>query len=125
MPGASEPRILVAEGEPTVGQLIREALKLAGHEVELSENGRDALRRYQKGEFDLLVIDSMLPRRSGLEVVTQIRNSGDAVPIILTSAGAGRVESFAFTYRVELLHKPFGLKELRAAVARALRETGR
>ena len=42
MPGASEPRILVAEGEPTVGQLIREAPKLAGHEVELSENGRDA-----------------------------------------------------------------------------------
>lgn len=119
-------RILVADDEPVIGSLLRESLALAGHEVDVSQDGRDALRRYHPGEYDLLILDSMLPRRSGLEVVVQIRNSGDGVPIILTSTGAGmgRVESFAFTYRVELLQKPFGVRDLRAAVERAVRGSG-
>lgn len=117
-------RILVAEDEPMVRRLVRECLTLAGYEVELSEDGRDALGRYRPGSFDLLILDSMLVRRSGLEVVAQLRNAGDGVPIILTSAsatGMGRVEPFAFTYRVELLRKPFGVRDLREAVERATR----
>jgi len=117
-------RILVAEDEPMVRHLVRECLVLAGYDVELSDDGRDALGRYRPGSFDLLILDSMLTRRSGLEVVAQLRNAGDGVPIILTSAsatGMGRVEPFAFTYRVELLRKPFGARDLRAAVERATR----
>ncbi len=125
MPGSPPPcRILVAEDEPNIRRLIRESLTLSGYEVELSEDGRDVLGRYRPGTFDLVILDSMLSRRSGLEVVVQLRNAGDGVPIILTSAsaaGMGRVEPFAFTYRVELLRKPFGVRELRAAVERATR----
>jgi len=125
MPGQPPPcRVLVAEDEPTVRRLVHECLTLAGYDVEESEDGRDALSRYRPGAFDLVILDSMLARRSGLEVVVQLRNSGDAVPIILTSAsaaGMGRVEPFAFTYRIELLRKPFGVRDLRAAVERATR----
>jgi DNA-binding response OmpR family regulator len=125
MPGASSIlRILVADDEPAVSRLVKESLTLSGFSVDLSEDGRDALARYRPGCYDLLILDSKLARRSGLEVVAQLRNSGDGVPIILTSAsaaGIGRVEPFAFTYRVELLRKPFGLGELRAAVERATR----
>ncbi len=120
-------RILVAEDDPRVRRLIRECLVLAGYEVEVSEDGRDALGRYRPGTYDLLILDSMLARRSGLELVAQIRNAGDPVPIILTSAsapGMGRVEPFAFTYRVELLRKPFGIRDFRAAVERATRRPG-
>lgn len=120
-------RILVAEDEPSVGRLLAKSLDLEGYSVELTHDGREALSRYEPGGYDLLILDSMLSRRSGLEVVVQLRNAGDGVPIILTSAagdGSGRVEPFAFTYRVELLRKPFGLRELRTAVARAIRPTG-
>ena len=122
MPGAL--RILVADDEPAVSRLMKESLSLSGCAVDLCEDGRDALARYRPGDYDLLILDSMLARRSGLEVVVQLRNAGDGVPIILTSAspmGVGRVEPFAFTYRVELLRKPFGVRELRAAVDRATR----
>ena len=129
MPGPpSVLRVLVADDEPAVSRLVKESLTLSGFSVDLSEDGRDALARYRPGCYDLLILDSRLARRSGLEVVVQLRNSGDGVPIILTSAsaaGMGRVEPFAFTYRVELLRKPFGLRELRAAVERATsRPTG-
>lgn len=122
MPGAC--RILVADDEPMVRRLLRESLTLDGHAVELSEDGRDALQRYRPGTFDLLILDSRLARRSGLEVVAQVRNAGDSIPIILTSAsaaGMGRVEPFAFTFRVELLRKPYGVRDLRDAVERATR----
>jgi DNA-binding response OmpR family regulator len=117
-------RILVADDEPVVGRLVKESLSLSGYDVDLSPGGWDALTRYHPGDYDLLIRDSKLARRSGLEVVAQIRNGGDGVPIILTSAsaaGSGRVEPFAFTYHVELLRKPFGLRDLREAVERAVR----
>jgi two-component system response regulator TrcR len=117
-------RILVADDEPAVGRLVKVSLSLSGYDVDVSPDGWDTLTRYHPGDYDLLILDSRLARRSGLEVVAQIRNAGDDVPIILTSAsaaGAGRVEPFAFTYRVELLRKPFGLRDLRDAVERAVR----
>jgi DNA-binding response OmpR family regulator len=126
MPGAAAPRrILVADDEPTIRRLFKESLTFAGYRVELSENGREALNLYRTGAYDLLILDVALSKKTGLEVVVKLRNSGDPVPIILTAggeAGEGRVEPFAFTYRVELLRKPFGLRDLRAAVERA---TGR
>jgi DNA-binding response OmpR family regulator len=124
MPGSTAPcRILVAEDEPLVGRVFRESLVLSGYAVDLSEDGRDALCRYRPGSYDLLILDSKLARRSGLEVVVQLRDAGDPIPIILTSAaaaGMGRMEPFAFTYRVELLRKPFGVRDLRRAVDRAI-----
>lgn len=117
-------RILIADDEPAVGRLVVKALGREGYAVDVAQDGREALSRYHPGEYDLLILDSMLTRRSGLEVVARLRNAGDGIPIILTSAaaaGAGRVEPFAFTYRVELLRKPFGVRELREAVDRAIR----
>jgi two-component system response regulator TrcR len=117
-------RVLIADDEPAVGRLVVKALGREGYSVDVAQDGREALSRYHPGEYDLLILDSMMTRRSGLEVVIKLRNAGDAIPIILTSAaavGAGRVEPFAFTYRVELLRKPFGVRELREAVDRAIR----
>ncbi|HXX93679.1 MAG TPA: response regulator [Planctomycetota bacterium] len=117
-------RILVADDEPGVGRLVQDGLSRSGYAVDVTPDGREALTRYRPGDYDLLILDSMLAKRSGLELVSKIRNAGDDVPIILTSGsvpGAGRVEPFAFTYRVELLRKPFGLRDLREAVERAVR----
>ncbi len=121
MPG-SLPRVIVADGEDVVCRFIREGLFMAGFDVEILADGREVLDQYRLGSHALLILDSYMERKTGLEVVSLLRDRGDGVPIVLMSGaarGESRVEPFAFTYRVELLLKPFGLSDLRAAVARA------
>src|SRR6185295_20291485 len=117
-------RILVADDEPQICNLVRDVLKVGGYVIDLTHNGRDFLDKYQDGVYDLLILDAMMLHTSGMEVVMKLRDRGDGVPIILMSGpvrGADRVEPFAFTYRVDVLRKPFGIGDLRSAVARALK----
>jgi two-component system response regulator MprA len=119
------PRILVADDQSQICDLIRDALQPAGYDVDVSHDGREFLERYRSGDYALLILDTLLVQESGLDVVTKVREGGDAVPILLMYGPRrepDRVEAFAFTYRVDLLRKPFGVGELRAAVSRLLRE---
>ena len=119
------PRILVVDDEPQVCRLVRDVLQPSGYEVEIAHDGRELLERYRAGSHSLLILDTLLVHLSGLEVVMKLRDRGDLVPIVLMFGPRrepSRVEHFAFTYRVDLLRKPFGVGDLRSAVARALRE---
>jgi DNA-binding response OmpR family regulator len=118
-------RILVVDDEPQICRLVRDVLQPSGYEIQIGHDGREFLERYRPGDYSLLILDTLLVHLSGLEVVMKLRDRGDLVPIILMFGPrreASRVEHFAFTYRVDLLRKPFGIGDLRAAVARALRE---
>lgn len=117
-------RILVGDDEPQVCTLVRDVLKAVGYVIDFTHNGRDFLDKYQDGAYDLLILDAMMLHTSGMEVVMKLRDRGDGIPIILMSGplkGADRVEPFAFTYRVDVLRKPFGIVDLRSAVTRALK----
>jgi DNA-binding response OmpR family regulator len=120
MPGAS--RVLVADSEDQVRRFLKEALALSGYSVDLLPGGRDVLDGYSPGVHGLLVLDSRISSGTGFEIISLLRDRGDDVPIVLMSGaarGAGRVAPFALAYRVELLRKPFGLSDLRAALGRA------
>jgi len=127
MPEPQPPtRVLVVDDESQICSLVRDVVQPLGYEIETSQDGRDVLERYQPGEYSLLILDTLLVHASGLELVTKLRDRDDPVPIILMFNPRGqvdRVETFAFTYRVDLLRKPFGVGELRSAVARALRDS--
>jgi DNA-binding response OmpR family regulator len=117
------PRILVGDDETQIRRLVRDTLKPSGYAVDVTRDGRELLGRYQPGEYSLLILDTMLVHASGLEVVMKLRDRGDRVPIILMfgpRTEPDRVEPFAFTYKVDLLRKPFGVTDLRSAVERAL-----
>jgi DNA-binding response OmpR family regulator len=117
-------RILVGDDETQICRLVRDTLKPSGYEIDVTRDGREVLDRYQAGGHSLLILDTMLVHASGLEVVMKLRDRGDGVPIILMfgpRTEPDRVEPFAFTYRVDLLRKPFGVGELRSVVGRALR----
>jgi DNA-binding response OmpR family regulator len=115
--------ILVADDEPMVVRVVGEALRLSGHRVDVAHNGRDALRSWHEAEYDLLILDAMMDRQSGVEVATRVREHGSAVPIVLLSAASrptDRLDPLAYTLKAEILRKPFGARELGEAVDRAM-----
>jgi DNA-binding response OmpR family regulator len=117
-------RVLVADDEESVRRLLQDGLTRVGFEVELSAHGDDLLHRYRCGDYGLLILDVRMSPQTGLDVVMVLRGRGDPVPIILMSPSCrrkDRMAPFAYTYRVQLLRKPFGLEELRKAVAHATR----
>jgi DNA-binding response OmpR family regulator len=125
MPGTpSDSRILVGDDESQICSLVQDVLRAAGYAIDVTHDGREILQRHPSGGYSLLILDTLLAHTSGLEVVMKLRDRGDEVPIILMSGPlkeTDRVESFAFTYRVDVLRKPFGVGDLRSSVDRALR----
>jgi len=124
MPGPNDlPRILVGDDESQICRLVRDVLQPLGYVIDTTQNGLEFLEKYQTGPYSLLILDMVLLHTTGLEVVMKLRDRGDSIPIILMSGPSrdgDRAEPFAFTYRVDLLRKPFGVGDLRGAVERAL-----
>jgi two-component system response regulator TrcR len=119
----STARILVGDDEIQICRLVRDVLR-PSYDVDVTQDGRKLLERYHSGDYELLILDTLMVQVSGLEVVMRLRDRGEVVPIILMIGPRkepDRVETFAFTYRVHVLRKPFGVAELRETVARALR----
>ena len=118
-------RILVADDELQICRLVCDVLQPSGYDIDTAKDGREFFQQYRTGDYSLLILDTLLMELSGLELVMRLRDGGDVVPIILMFGPRKqpeRMESLAFSYRVDLLRKPFGIGELRAAVSRALGE---
>lgn len=122
-------RVLVVDDEPMVREVVTRYLEHGGFVVTAVDNGRDALAAAKANPPDLIVLDIMLPEVDGLDVLTQLRLSGDVPVILLTArtAEADRIlglELGADDYVV----KPFSPRELTARVKsvlrRSVRETG-
>jgi two-component system, OmpR family, copper resistance phosphate regulon response regulator CusR len=79
-------RILVVEDEPSLARSLRIGLEDELHVVEVEHDGQEALFRALAGEFDLIVLDRMLPRFSGDDICRRLRLDGVAVPILMLTA---------------------------------------
>lgn len=80
-------RILVIDDDDLVAKTIVALLESAGHDVQLGTDGRDALRAFRVGAFDLIVTDIFMPEMEGLETIREIRRLDRKVPIIAMSGG--------------------------------------
>ncbi len=119
----SKPRILVAEDEANIRQGLVDALESEGYAVAAARHGGEALRRYEEGGFDLLLLDVMMPERSGYDVCRAVRSRDPRTPIILVTAKGEEIDKVV---GLELgaddyITKPFGVRELLARVAAVLR----
>ncbi len=120
-------RILIVEDDAVTRQFIVKGLTESGHIAEVAENGVDGLYRARTEEFSALIVDRMLPKLSGLELVRQLRAEKDTTPILILSA-LGEVE-----HRVEglksgsddYLTKPFSFVELLARLESIVRRVDR
>src|ERR1700734_1168887 len=112
-------RILVIEDDAeTAGYVVR-ALREEGHEVSAQSNGDDGLRAALAEPWELLIVDRMLPRIDGLEVVRSLRRSGSAAAILMLTTLGGvddRVQGLN-AGADDYLVKPFAFAELLARVA--------
>ena len=111
-------RILLLEDDKHLGPWIAGGLREEGHVVDHFEDGKDALMAAMGQEFDLLILDRMVPSLDGLAVLKSLRASKDTTPaIFLTALGEvdARVEGFA-AGGDDYLTKPFAFAELSARV---------
>jgi len=111
-------RILVIEDEPKLGGAVREGLMVAQHEVTLVQTGEEGFYLVQTESFDLVILDIMLPGRSGLEILQTMRRHGLKTPVLILTARDAvedRVTGLD-TGADDYLVKPFAFPELLARV---------
>ncbi len=116
-------RVLVVEDERNTREFIERALREAGYSVDTASNGRDGLLMATTENYDLLVLDRMLPQVDGLTIVRTLRASKLATPVLILSA-LGEVDDRVDGLRAgsdDYLVKPFALSELLARVEALLR----
>jgi DNA-binding response OmpR family regulator len=120
------PRILLVDDEQPIQTLLSFPLQRDGYEVVQASDGREALARFSEQQFDLVVLDLMLPRMDGLEVCKRLRAEGSTVPIIMLTAKSEEIDK---VLGLELgaddyITKPFSMREFRSRVKAALRRAG-
>ncbi|OHD18465.1 MAG: hypothetical protein A2087_11665 [Spirochaetes bacterium GWD1_61_31] len=117
------PRVLVADDEPGIRDALVYALEAAGFRVKACPDGLAAWEAFAGGAFDLAILDIMMPRLDGLELLKRMRAAGAELPVLLLTS---RDEEFDRVLGLELgaddyLCKPFSLRELVARLRALLR----
>jgi len=116
-------RLLVIEDEPGIVDFVRRGLQAEGFSVEAALDGVEGERLALAGGFDAVVLDLMLPGRSGLEILESVRTSMPGLPVIVLTA-RGEIEDRVAGLEagaVDYLVKPFSMAELVARVRAQLR----
>jgi DNA-binding response OmpR family regulator len=119
------PKILVVEDEPAMVAGLRDNFEFEGYEVITAQDGIEGLERALDESPDLVVLDVMMPRMSGLEVCKQLRAKRASLPIIMLTARGQEIDKVV---GLELgaddyVTKPFSIRELLARVKSVLRRT--
>ena len=120
-------RVLVVEDEPALAFSLKLDLETEGYHVETVSDGESAVRRAREGEFDLVLLDVMLPRKDGFEVARELRRAGINTYIIMLTAKSQEAER---VLGLEIggddyIAKPFSPRELRARIKAVLRRRDR
>ncbi|MGN6254835.1 MAG: response regulator [Solirubrobacterales bacterium] len=123
MPNGSA-RILLVDDEQSIQTLLSYPLRKDGYHVTSALDGSEALRRFEEGRFDLVILDLMLPRMNGVDVCRQLR-SRSQVPIIMLTAKGSETDKVAGLEvgADDYITKPFSMREFRSRVKAALRRS--
>lgn len=110
-------KILIIEDEEKIARFIQLELKYEGYEVDICHDGREGLNKTLKGNYDLIILDVMLPSLNGMEVLRRIRQSSDIQVIMLTAKDDVMDKVMGLDIGADdYMTKPFAIEELLARI---------
>jgi len=120
-------KILVVEDDPSMLMGLKDNLEFEGYEVLTARNGADGLKLAQSNQFDLIVLDVMLPQMDGFEVCRQLRSKDEDLPIIMLTAKNQEIDKVVGLKlgADDYVTKPFSVRELMARLEAVLRRQKR
>ncbi len=116
-------RILVVEDDPSIALALEDDFVLEGYEVVVARDGEEAVSRAKSGQFDVIVLDLMLPKKDGFQVCRELRHALVRTPIIMLTARSHEAEKVMGLDigADDYVTKPFSPAELRARIKSILR----
>ncbi|WP_207510780.1 response regulator transcription factor [Longitalea luteola] len=107
-------KVLLAEDDLSLGYVIKDNLQDAGYEVVLCADGQTAIEKFDKTQYDICLLDVMMPNKDGFTVARKIRQQSDMVPILFLTAKSmeeDKIKGF-LTGADDYITKPFSMQEL-------------
>ncbi|MBL7939625.1 MAG: response regulator transcription factor [Flavobacteriales bacterium] len=116
-------KLLLVEDDPNLGNLLVEYLRAKGYEADLRTDGQQGRNAYDKGGYDLLILDVMMPQKDGFTLAREIRQKDVSTPIIFVTAKSMKQDTIqGFQSGADdYITKPFGMEELLLRIAAVLR----
>ena len=119
-------KVLVVDDEKLIVKGIRFSLEQDGMEVECAYDGEEALNMAREKEYDIILLDLMLPKLNGLEVCQQIREFSNVPIVMLTAKGEDMDKILGLEYGADdYITKPFNILEVKARIKAIMRRTSR
>ena len=118
-------RILLVDDEPLILKGLKFSLEQDGYETDTAADGEEALAKMWNGGYDIVLLDVMLPKLSGIEVCQNIRETSNVPIIMLTAKGEDMDKILGLEYGADdYMTKPFNILEVKARIKSILRRTG-
>ena len=118
-------RILLVDDEPLILKGLKFSLEQDGYETDTAADGEEALAKMRNGGYDIVLLDVMLPKLSGIEVCQNIRETSNVPLIMLTAKGEDMDKILGLEYGADdYMTKPFNILEVKARIKSILRRTG-
>ena len=119
-------RVLVVDDEKLIVKGIRFSLEQDGMEVDCAYDGEEALKMVKEREYDIVLLDVMLPKLTGFEVCQQIREFSSVPVVMLTAKGDDMDKILGLEYGADdYITKPFNILEVKARIKAIMRRTAK
>ena len=119
-------KVLVVDDEKLIVKGIRFSLEQDGMEVDCAYDGEEALELAKQNQYDMILLDVMLPKMTGFEVCQQIREFSNVPIVMLTAKGDDMDKILGLDYGADdYITKPFNILEVKARIKAIMRRTNR
>ncbi len=117
-------KILIVDDEPLIVKGLKYSLEQDGYETDSAVDGEEAIQKFSSGQFDLVLLDVMLPKLNGIEVCQRIRENSNVPIIMLTAKGEDMDKILGLEYGADdYMTKPFNILEVKARIKTIFRRT--
>lgn len=116
-------QLLIAEDDPNLGQILKEYLELKGYEATLTRDGHQAVESFKTNQYDLCILDVMMPKKDGFAVGKEIRSMRPEIPFIFLTAKSQQEDTLRGLQlgADDYIKKPFSMEELTLRLQAILR----